>query len=139
MLKIKIGITTRDDGSIWSNGLDQNIYFLYKMLEDMGHSPTLVSETQKSNMLVDLPVVKLNLKNIDNFDLILEVAHPISEKLTNYFNSSSDEDIDFLITFKNSIKSEDLYKKLNLITKYSVNNQHLFNNKSTKISLKKTS
>ncbi len=87
MLKIKIGITTRDDGSIWSNGLDQNIYFLYKMLEDMGHSPTLVSETQKSNMLVDLPVVKLNLKNIDNFDLILEVAHPISEKLTNYFNS----------------------------------------------------
>ena len=49
--------------------------------------------------------------------------------ITNYFNSSSDEDVDFIITFKNNIKSEDLYKKLNLITKYSVNNQHLFNYK----------
>lgn len=87
MSKLKIAITTRDDGSIWSNGLDQNIYFLYKMLEDMGYEPSLVSETKNSKILVDIPIVKLNLKNIDYFDIILEVAHPITEKLTNYFNS----------------------------------------------------
>lgn len=87
MLKTKIAITTRDDGSIWSNGLDQNIYFLYKMLIEMGYDATLISETKNSNILVDVPIVKLNLKNIDNFDLILEVAHPISDNLTNYFNS----------------------------------------------------
>ena len=67
--------------------------------------------------------------SIQKYKEILEKLLEKGDFVTNYFNSSSDEDIDFLITFKNNIKSEDLYKKLNLITKYSVNNQHLFNNK----------
>lgn len=45
MSKLKVGITTRDEASIWSNGLDQNIYFLFKMLEDMNYEPHLISES----------------------------------------------------------------------------------------------
>jgi DNA topoisomerase-2 len=60
---------------------------------------------------------------------ILEKLLEKSDFVIDYFNNSSDEDIDFLITLKNSIKSEDLYKKLHLISKYSINNHHLFNNK----------
>jgi DNA topoisomerase-2 len=67
--------------------------------------------------------------SIQKYKEFLEKHLEKNDLITNYFNSSSDEDIDFTITFKNNIKSEDLYKKLNLITKYSVNNQHLFNNK----------
>ena len=51
MSKLKIGITTREEASIWSNGLDQNIYFLYKMLEDMGYEPHLISESFNAKKL----------------------------------------------------------------------------------------
>jgi DNA topoisomerase-2 len=67
--------------------------------------------------------------SIQKYKEILEKLLEKSDFVINYFNSSSDEDIDFLITLKNSVKSEDLYKKLHLITKYSVNNHHLFNSK----------
>mgnify|MGYP003342117664 FL=1 len=88
MYKIKVGITTREEHSIWSNGLDQNIYFLYKMLEDMGYAPDLVSEDDRAIKLIDVPIRQLNLSNVKDYDIILEVAHPLSNKLTNYFNSS---------------------------------------------------
>jgi hypothetical protein len=87
MKKLKIGITTRDEASIWSNGLDQNIYFLYKMLEDMGYDPHLITEAQNSLKLVDIPVEKQDIYSIREFDIVLEVAHPLSEKLTSYYNS----------------------------------------------------
>ena len=67
--------------------------------------------------------------SIQKYKEILEKLLEKSDFVTDYFNNSSDEDIDFLITLKNSVKSEDLYKKLHLISKYSVNNHHLFNNK----------
>lgn len=87
MAKIKIGITTRKEANIWSNGLDQNIYFLVKMLDEMGYDANLVSEDPLATGLLDLKVTQLNLSNADNFDLILEVAHPISERLEKYLNS----------------------------------------------------
>jgi DNA topoisomerase-2 len=70
--------------------------------------------------------------SIQKYKEFLEKHLEKSDVITNYFNSSSDEDINFVITFKNSIKaeSENLYKKLNLINKYSINNQHLFNYKN---------
>jgi hypothetical protein len=87
MSKLKIGITTRDEASIWSNGLDQNIYFLYKMLEDMNYEPYLISEYQNASKLLDIPVMILNYENIKTFDLILEIAHVLGDNFCNYFNS----------------------------------------------------
>jgi hypothetical protein len=88
MSKLKIGITTREEASIWSNGLDQNIYFLYKMLEDMGYEPHLISESFTAKKLLELTIEEATLYSIQKFDIILEVAHPLSEKLTSYFNST---------------------------------------------------
>ena len=88
MSKLKIGITTRDEASIWSNGLDQNIYFLYKMLEDIGYQPFLISEAFGAKKLLDIEVEEADLYSIKKFDIILEVAHPLSEKLTKYYNST---------------------------------------------------
>jgi hypothetical protein len=87
MSKLKIGITTRDEMSIWSNGLDQNIYFLYKMLEDMNYAPSLISESYDAKKLLDISVEQADIYSIKKFDIILEVAHPLSDKLTNYYNS----------------------------------------------------
>ena len=87
MSKLKIGITTRDEMSIWSNGLDQNIYFLYKMLEDMNYDPYLISESYGAKKLLDINVEAADIYSIKKFDIILEVAHPLSDKLTNYYNS----------------------------------------------------
>ena len=92
---------------------DNEFYGVYEVIDD------------KKVKVTELPVGM----SIQKYKEILEKLLEKGDFVTNYFNSSSDEDIDFLITFKNNIKSEDLYKKLNLITKYSVNNQHLFNNK----------
>lgn len=92
---------------------DNEFYGVYEVIDD------------NKVKVTELPVGM----SIQKYKEILEKLLEKGDFVTNYFNSSSDEDIDFLITFKNSIKSEDLYKKLNLITKYSVNNQHLFNNK----------
>lgn len=87
MSKLKVGITTRDEASIWSNGLDQNIYFLYKMLEDMDYEPHLISESFTAKKLLEINIEQADIYSIKAFDIILEVAHPLSEKLTNYYNS----------------------------------------------------
>ena len=92
---------------------DNEFYGVYEVIDD------------NKVKVTELPVGM----SIQKYKEILEKLLEKGDFVTNYFNSSSDEDIEFLITFKNNIKSEDLYKKLNLITKYSVNNQHLFNNK----------
>lgn len=88
MSKLKVGITTRDEASIWSNGLDQNIYFLFKMLEDMNYEPHLISEAYGAKKLLDISIEEANLYSIRDFDIILEVAHPLSDKLTSYYNST---------------------------------------------------
>lgn len=84
---IKIAITCRDESSIWSNGLDQNIYFFLLMFREMGYSVDLVSEIENAGKLLDEPIKYLTLKNILNYDLVIEIAHVISEDLTNFFNS----------------------------------------------------
>ncbi len=87
MSKLKIGITTRHQQSIWSNGLDQNVYFFYKMFKDMGYEPDLISEDLAADKLLDLKIKNINLSNIKDYNIILEIAHPLSEKLTKYYNS----------------------------------------------------
>ena len=71
MSKLKIGITVRDEMSIWSNGLDQNIYFLYKMLEDMKYEPSLISESDSARKLLDIPVEFADIYSIKKYDKII--------------------------------------------------------------------
>jgi hypothetical protein len=86
-MKIKIGITTRKEMGVWSNGLDQNIFFLQEMLEEIGYDSILITEEEDGRFLFGKKVVKIDLDSVKNFDIILEVAHPLSDNLTNYFNS----------------------------------------------------
>lgn len=89
MTKLKIGITARDVNNIWSNGLDQNIYFIFNMLNDIGYDVKLISELNKKQSLLDININYVDLSNVLYFDLIIEIAHPLSKNLTNYFNSKS--------------------------------------------------
>lgn len=82
MIKLKIGITCRKEGHIFSNGLDQNIYYLYLMLEDMGYEPILISEAENAGKLVDVQILPVDIYSVKTYDIILEVAHPLSDKLT---------------------------------------------------------
>lgn len=84
---IKIGITCRDETSIWSNGLDQNIYFFLIMFRKMGYFVNLVSEIPSAKKLLDEPIVFITTKNILNYDIIIEVACPISNDLVDLYNS----------------------------------------------------
>jgi len=84
---VKIAITCREESSIWSNGLDQNIYFFLLMFREMGYNVDLVSEVKNAGKLLNEPIKHLNLKNILNYNLIIEVAHVMSENLSNFFNS----------------------------------------------------
>ena len=83
----KIAITCREESSIWSNGLDQNIYFFTKFFRKMGYYVDLVSEVVNAKKLLDETILHLNIKNILDYDLIIEIAHPLSDELTHFFNS----------------------------------------------------
>jgi len=87
MSKLKIGITIRAEMSIWSNGLDQNIYFLYKMLEDIGYEPIFISEDIGNLKILDVSAKKITYATLKELDIILEVAHPLSDNMANYYNS----------------------------------------------------
>lgn len=88
MSKLKVGITCRSDASIFSSGLDQNIFFLHDMLSDMGYEAVLISESPLSKMVFDKPVTQITLKTVKEYDIILEVAHPLSVNLTQSYNSA---------------------------------------------------
>jgi len=83
----RIAITCREEASIWSNGLDQNIYFFLIMFRNMGYRVDLVSENQNAKKLLNEPIRNLNLKNILDYNLVIEVACPLSKDLVDSFNS----------------------------------------------------
>ena len=85
---LQIGITARASDNIFSNGMDQNIYYLHLMLEDMGYEPTLISEAENVGKLVGVQIHPADIYSIMKFDIILEVAHPLSDNLVKSFNSS---------------------------------------------------
>ena len=44
---VKIGITTKCDENLFGNGLNQNVWFLYRLLSGAGYDVHLVSESNK--------------------------------------------------------------------------------------------
>jgi hypothetical protein len=78
--KKKIGVTVRSTSLIWSNGLNQNSYFLIKMLEKLGYQVDgIASKSDKEDemTLIDIPKIKLTEGNIKEYFLIIEVAFMI--------------------------------------------------------------
>ena len=53
----------------------------------MGYEPNLISEDVEALKLLDINIYSINLENIKKYDIILEVANPLSDKLTRYYNS----------------------------------------------------
>lgn len=85
----KIGITVRSTNLIWSNGLNQNSYFLIKILEKIGYQVDgIASEGEKEDemMLIDIPKVKITESNIKDYFLIIEAAFMVDLKVENLCN-----------------------------------------------------
>jgi hypothetical protein len=73
---IKIGITSKCDENLFGNGLNQNVWFLYRLLRGAGYDVDLVSESSKhaGKKLITHDIKKLNSENIKNYDMIMECA-----------------------------------------------------------------
>ncbi len=78
---IKIGITSKCDEHLFGNGLNQNVWFLFRLLTIAGYNVSLVSESKKhiGKKLVTNNIQELNKENINNFDMIIECAFALEE------------------------------------------------------------
>ena len=87
--KIKIGITIDFNISPFSNGLQQNIIFLQKLLEniiDLESYLLFKGEPQKYNFLENnyiTPLDEILNENNNNFDLIILMGITLNEKIIN--------------------------------------------------------
>jgi len=73
---VKIGITTKCDENLFGNGLNQNVWFLYRLLQGAGYDVNLVSESNKHHgkKLITQDILPLTAENIKNYDMIMECA-----------------------------------------------------------------
>ena len=80
---MKIGVTVNDTTKIWTNGLNQNTYFLIKMLKMMKYDvvPLMRKTEDQVPFLLDLPLTELTSQNCLEFDLILEAAFMIDSNI----------------------------------------------------------
>lgn len=53
----------------------------------MRYFPALISELNDRQKLLEIEIQNVDINSISKYDIILEVAHPLSEKLTSYYNS----------------------------------------------------
>lgn len=75
----KIAITMKDDSRIWNNGLTQNGYFLIKLLKKAGYEVDAVSESSEAGKKIgEFEIKHLNIDNINNYDIVMEIAYSIS-------------------------------------------------------------
>lgn len=80
----KIGITTNDSSKIWSNGLNQNCYFLIKLLQNMGYDVVALTRSEEENTyFMDIKQEKLSIDSLDKYFLILEAAYMIETSVVN--------------------------------------------------------
>jgi hypothetical protein len=85
--KIKIGLTMGSLGRIWSNGLDQNVVFLAKILKKSGFDPSLIivedkfSKEKKEYKGIKLVRYDKNIyKTLSKFDAIFFVSNFTGEE-----------------------------------------------------------
>jgi len=84
---IKIGITCVDDKKIWSNGLHQNVFHLYKMLVTAGYNVDLVveSESISKNKFMGTELVHLHGDNVKDYDIIIEASNTLMDNTAHKF------------------------------------------------------
>jgi len=87
MKKRTIAITTRDNSFVWSNGINQNAYFLYKLLEKAGYEPSLVCllKNNKTDNIGGIPLKHLNISNCTKYDVIIQVVNMIDELMAAHY------------------------------------------------------
>lgn len=81
---IKIGITSKSGDNLFGNGLNQNVWFLFRLLKVAGYDIHLVSEDPKEqgkNLITEI-IEPLSSDNIDTFGMIIECAHALSNSMT---------------------------------------------------------
>lgn len=79
---VKIGITTKCDENLFGNGLNQNVWFLYRLLQGAGYDVNLVSESSKHHgkKLITQDILPLTAENIKDYDMIMECAFALENK-----------------------------------------------------------
>jgi len=78
---VKIGITAQSDENLFGNGLKQNVWFLYRLLKNVGYDIHLVSESENhyGQQCLGVPVEKLDTVSILEYKVILQCANSLSE------------------------------------------------------------
>jgi hypothetical protein len=78
---IKIGITSKSDENLFGNGLNQNVWFLYRLLKGAGYDVDLVSESTKhaGKKLITQDVLALTPENAKEYDIIMECAFALEK------------------------------------------------------------
>lgn len=78
---IKIGITSKCDENLFGNGLNQNVWFLYRLLKSAGYDVHLVTESKghAGKKLITQEISLLNPEIAKEYDLILECAWALEE------------------------------------------------------------
>ena len=73
---VKIGITAKCDENIFGNGLNQNVWFLLRLLKGAGYNVCLVAESKEhaGKKLITEDIHLLTAENIVEYDMILECA-----------------------------------------------------------------
>lgn len=98
----KIAITCNDSDKIWSNGLNQNCYFLLKLLNKLGYKAIPVSMSQSSGRSIgEYKIQNLTKDNVKEYSIILEAAFMIDRDI---YNIAIDKKIKIIsISYGNSL------------------------------------
>jgi len=85
--KLKIGLVSGHDENIWSNGLVQNVWNLYRLLKLAGYNVHCVSQSSKiaGKSLFDAKIKPLLIENANQYDLIIEIVHGLTTKLADSY------------------------------------------------------
>jgi len=76
---IKIGITTNLRRSIWSSGVNQNALYLAKLLKLIGYNVYLIHDSDKTEKVNDIDIVKIDDSYKLNFSLIIQLGLIVSD------------------------------------------------------------
>lgn len=87
---IKIGITSRCDENLFGNGLNQNVWFLYRLLNGAGYDVHLVSESKHhyGKKLITQDILELNKDNINDYGMIIECSYALTDVVQQIFSES---------------------------------------------------
>lgn len=101
--KAKIAITSTSGDNIFGNGLGQNIWFLHRMLKDIGYDVELVSESSDiaSKKFLNEEIKHLTPESVKQYNLVLEVANPLNEAV--HISLKNSGGVNVLIQYGNKL------------------------------------